>query len=58
MKALRRVSRFLRSPNLTQVAGIGVVLAGAWWIYEPVALLLGGSALVAWAQGRRRDDGS
>lgn len=57
MKALRRLSRFLRTPNLSQVAGIGVALAGVWCIYEPVALLLGGIGLAVWAQGRRNDDG-
>lgn len=42
--------------NILQLAGIGAVLTGIWLVFPPAAIVLGGAALVLWAEGQETED--
>ena len=44
--------RVQRAPA-AEAAGMGLMVAGVWQIFEPAAFLLAGAALVVWARGAR-----
>ena len=59
MRRVRGIMRYLgrrvRREDVTELAGLGLVVAGVGQIYEPAAIILAGIGCIAWAQGRGRD---
>ena len=52
----RIIQRRFPRQVLAELAGLAIMTAGVWMVFEPAAVILAGAGIILWAQGLPNDD--